>query len=166
MVEAAVHKGIKSYDVARASWLNNINNNSNFNANNRNVDNHNRVRGIARHAESSHRYDLWQKLCSYQNIELAFKKARKHKTLRPCVIEFEKELSANLCLLRTELLLHSYSPRPLETFILRDPKTRKISKSDQRNQQSGVWCSYQSSQRNQRASPRDEPASGKKLSFD
>ena len=29
-------------------------------------------------------YDnLWEKLCSYENLELAFRKARKHKTLKP-----------------------------------------------------------------------------------
>ena len=31
--------------------------------------------------------------------------------------------------LRTELLLHSYRPKPLTTFVIRDPKTRTISKS-------------------------------------
>lgn len=77
--------------------------------------------------------DLWQELCSYSNLELVFKRARKHKTLRPYVIEFEDNLVDNLSLLRTELLLHSYKPKPLETFILRDPKTRKISKSDFRD---------------------------------
>lgn len=73
--------------------------------------------------------NLWQELCSDKNLELAFKKARKHKTLKPYVIEFEEDLVNNLMLLRTELLLHSYKPKMLETFILRDPKTRKISKS-------------------------------------
>ena len=63
------------------------------------------------------------------NLDLAFRKARKHKTLKPYVMEFESNLSENLSLLQTELLLHSYQPRALETFILRDPKTRKISKS-------------------------------------
>ena len=77
--------------------------------------------------------ELWERLCSYQNLELAFKKARKHKTLKPYVIEFEKKLQDNLLLLRTELLLHSYRPQPLRTFILRDPKTRKISKSEFRD---------------------------------
>ena len=77
--------------------------------------------------------DLWKDLCSYKNLELAFKNARKHKTLKPYVIDFEANLSKNLSLLRTELLLHSYRPKPLETFILRDPKTRKISKSDFRD---------------------------------
>ena len=77
--------------------------------------------------------DLWQELCSYANLDLAFKKARKHKTLNIYVIEFEKNLKNNLLTLRTELLLHAYRPKPLETFIIKDPKTRKISKSDFRD---------------------------------
>lgn len=78
-------------------------------------------------------HDLWHELCSYSNLELAFKRARKHKTLKPYVIAFGANLKNNLSLLRTELLLHSYTPKPLEIFILRDPKTRKISKSDFRD---------------------------------
>lgn len=74
--------------------------------------------------------NLYESLCSYDNLELAFKKARKGKTLKTYVIDFEKKLKQNLSRLRTELLLHAYTPKPLETFILRDPKTRKISKSD------------------------------------
>ena len=77
--------------------------------------------------------NLYQDLCSYNNLRLAFKKARKRKTLKPYVIEFEKDLKNNLLQLRTELLLHSYRPMPLKTFILRDPKTRKISRSEFRD---------------------------------
>lgn len=77
--------------------------------------------------------NLWQKLCSYENLELAFKKARKNKTLKSYVINFEKELNQNLAMLRSELLLHSYRPNPLINFIIHDPKTRKISKSDFRD---------------------------------
>ena len=77
--------------------------------------------------------DLWKELCSTNHLELAYKKARKHKTLRPCVLEFEENFAENLDMLRTELLFHLYKPRPLKTFILRDPKTRKISKSDFRD---------------------------------
>jgi len=77
--------------------------------------------------------DLWQELCSYDNLELAYKKARKHKTTKDYVIEFEKDLENNLLLLRSELLLHSYNPQPLVNFIVRDPKTRKISKSEFRD---------------------------------
>ena len=79
-------------------------------------------------------YDnLWQEICSYDNLELAYARARKHKTLKPYVVEFEKELKDNLFLLRSELLFHSYRPKPLKTFIVCDPKTRKISKSDFRD---------------------------------
>lgn len=77
--------------------------------------------------------NLWEELYSYENLELAFRKARKHKTLKPYVIEFEKNLKGNLLQLRTELLIHAYKPRSLKTFILRDPKTRKISKSEFRD---------------------------------
>ena len=73
--------------------------------------------------------DLYAQLCSYENLELAFRKARKGKTLKLYVIEFEKNLDVNLIQLQQELLFHTYRPRPLETFILSDPKTRKISKS-------------------------------------
>jgi retron-type reverse transcriptase len=124
--------------VARVGRLNNFNNNSNFNASNRNIDNNNiRVRGIAQSIAETiimkKPRDLWQELCSHKNFELAWRKARKHKTKKQYVIDFEKNLAENLALLRTELLLHSYRPLPLKTFILRDPKTRVISKSDFRD---------------------------------
>ncbi len=79
------------------------------------------------------RRDLWQDLCSYDNLLLAFKKARKHKTTKDYVLNFEKDLQPNFLLLRSELLLHSYRPKPVVSFIIRDPKTRKISKSDFRD---------------------------------
>ena len=72
---------------------------------------------------------LYQKLCSKENIALAFIKAKKRKSRKPYVIEFEKKLSENLESIRLELLDESYKPRPLKTFIVREPKTRKIRKS-------------------------------------
>jgi len=77
--------------------------------------------------------NLYSDICSYNNLFFAYLKARKGKTKKDYVIEFEKNLSDNLNSLRTELLLHSYEPKPLKTFILRDPKTRKISKSNFRD---------------------------------
>jgi len=77
--------------------------------------------------------NLWQGLCSYENLEKAFEKARKGKTFKPYVVQFEKDLDKNLNQLRIELLFHAYSPRSLKTFIIHDPKTRKISKSDFRD---------------------------------
>ncbi len=114
--------------------MNNFNNNSNFNANDRNINNNNRVRGIAQNSAeilvlTNHHRDLWKELCSYENLIEAFKKARKHKTLKSYVQEFEKNLKENLLQLRMELIFYSYKPKPLETFILHDPKTRVISKS-------------------------------------
>mgnify|MGYP001570517252 CR=1 FL=1 len=77
--------------------------------------------------------NLYQEICSFDNLLLAFKKARKRKSSKAYVIEFEKDLKNNLNLLRIELLLHSYKPKPLKNFIIRDPKSRKISKSDFRD---------------------------------
>ena len=77
--------------------------------------------------------NLYQTVCSWENLVLAWKKARKGKTLKQYVIDFEKDLKSNLVILRVELLLHAYHPRPLQTFILRDPKTRTISVSDFRD---------------------------------
>lgn len=77
--------------------------------------------------------NLWSKLCSFDNLFLAYKKARKHKTQKPYTILFEKELLANLFALQSELEKDTYKPRPLITFTIRDPKTRKISKSDFRD---------------------------------
>ncbi|MBI1968842.1 group II intron reverse transcriptase domain-containing protein, partial [Candidatus Woesearchaeota archaeon] len=73
--------------------------------------------------------DAYEELCSLENLTFAFKRARRGKTLKPYVVEFEEKLKENLMQLRTELLLQTYHPQPLKTFILRDPKTRKISKS-------------------------------------
>jgi len=77
--------------------------------------------------------DIYEELYSYDNLEVAFQRARKGKTLKDYVINFEKDLQVNLQKLRIELLMHTYQPKPLKTFILRDPKTRKISKSDFRD---------------------------------
>jgi len=77
--------------------------------------------------------ELYKEMCSYKNLELAYKKARKGKTAKLYVLEFEKSLKENLLTLQSELLFHTYKPKPLKTFILRDPKTRKISKSDFRD---------------------------------
>lgn len=77
--------------------------------------------------------NLYQKIHSFNNLFLAWQKARKGKTRKQYVIEFERSLKENLLKLQRELQSQTYKPLPLETFILRDPKTRKISKSDFRD---------------------------------
>jgi len=73
--------------------------------------------------------NLYSKIINLKNIFLAYKKARKGKTKKPDVLEFEQNLENNLLKLQEELINQTYKPEPLKTFILRDPKTRKISKS-------------------------------------
>ena len=77
--------------------------------------------------------NLYKKLCSMNNLANAWRKARKGKTKKPYVIEFEKNIRENLLNLREELLTQNYKPKPLITFTIRDPKTRKISKADFRD---------------------------------
>lgn len=63
---------------------------------------------------------------SWQNIVLAFKKARKGKTKKDYVRKFEKNLLENLEQLQFELMSGIYKPKQLVNFVIRDPKTRKI----------------------------------------
>ena len=73
--------------------------------------------------------NLYSDTISLKNLVLAWRKARKHKTKKLYVIEFKKYLRENMLKLHEELKSQTYKPEPLKTFILRDPKTRKISKS-------------------------------------
>jgi len=77
--------------------------------------------------------NLYDKIISFGNLFLAWRNARKGKTKKDYVIEFEKDLIKNLLDLYEELKNQTYKPKPLINFILRDPKTRKISKSDFRD---------------------------------
>jgi len=70
--------------------------------------------------------NLYSKLCSLENLELAFKKAKKDKTHLPYVIQFEENLDKELMGLHKELISFAYKPNQPKRFIIRDPKTRKI----------------------------------------
>ena len=48
--------------------------------------------------------NLYKKLCSKENIFLAYEKARKGKRKKESVIEFEKNLKENLLALQKELI--------------------------------------------------------------
>jgi len=75
----------------------------------------------------------YEQLTSYENLESAFIKARKGKTLKDYVVEFEADMKQNLLDLQFELQAFTYRPRPIKTFIVKDPKTRKIGASDFRD---------------------------------
>jgi len=77
--------------------------------------------------------NFYEKIISLENLILAYKKAKKGKTKKDYVIKFEENLAYNLKILYDELKNRTYFPKPLETFILRDPKTRRISKADFRD---------------------------------
>jgi len=77
--------------------------------------------------------NIYYKIYKWENLFLAFKKARKKKSKKQYVKTFEKNLVENLQQLQFELMTKTYKPNPLKTFILRDPKTRKISVSDFRD---------------------------------
>ena len=77
--------------------------------------------------------NIYQEIYSINNLILAWKKARKRKTRKDYVIEFETNLDENILKLHEELKSQTYKPKQLKTFILRDPKTRKINKSDFRD---------------------------------
>ncbi|HLC32547.1 MAG TPA: reverse transcriptase/maturase family protein [Candidatus Nanoarchaeia archaeon] len=73
------------------------------------------------------------KLISIANLKEAYEKARKRKSRNQAVQEFDKHWQLHLVQLYKELKTGTYSPKPLKTFILRDPKTRTISVSDFRD---------------------------------
>lgn len=77
--------------------------------------------------------NLYYNFYNISNLLLAWRKARKGKTNKIYVKEFEKDLIRNLLKLYEELKTQTYFHNPLKTFVLRDPKTRKISKSEFRD---------------------------------
>lgn len=77
--------------------------------------------------------NLYNRLCSWENLHNAYLKACLHKSCNPKIQEFDKHWRLNLCILMRELRTRTYNPARLNTFILRDPKTRKICVSDFRD---------------------------------
>ena len=70
--------------------------------------------------------NIYGNIYSYENLELAFKKAKLGKSAKSYVKEFEENLEIELIKLKYELETLTYKPRPHIKFIVRDPKTRKI----------------------------------------
>jgi RNA-directed DNA polymerase len=77
--------------------------------------------------------NLYPKIYDFDNLYLAYQNARKGKTKKNYITEFEKNLEQNLLDLQFELQTQTYTPRPIVTFLIRDPKTRKVSKADFRD---------------------------------
>lgn len=72
---------------------------------------------------------LYEKLYSIENLLSAFAKARKGKSKKNYVVNFESNLEKNIAMLQRDLRLNKYNPSRLRKFIIRDPKTRTIHSS-------------------------------------
>lgn len=69
---------------------------------------------------------LFEKICSFENLYLAYLKARKCRRYRRYVLEFNYNLEENLLKLQRELLTHIYQHGLYREFIVCDSKKRKI----------------------------------------
>jgi hypothetical protein len=77
--------------------------------------------------------NLFNKTCSFENLHLAYLKARKSKRYRPYVLEFSYNLEENLLNLQKDLLNLTYQPGPYRQFIVCDSKKRLIKAPDFRD---------------------------------
>jgi retron-type reverse transcriptase len=70
---------------------------------------------------------LYPQIVDFENLYLAFRKARKGKRNRLEVAAFEFDLEANLFQLQEELAARTYAPGPYRNFFIRERKLRLIS---------------------------------------
>ena len=70
---------------------------------------------------------IWEKITSFENLLLAFKKSAKGRRSRASVAEFKLNLEENLLKLQRELKEGGYKPGRYISFHIHDPKKRLIS---------------------------------------
>ena len=70
---------------------------------------------------------LWQQLCSWDNLLLAYRKARRGKRQQAEIQAFGFNLEYELSQIRRELLEHNFHPGGFQQFYIQDRKTRLIS---------------------------------------
>lgn len=73
--------------------------------------------------------NLYPKICEFENLYLAFRKARRGKRSRPDVAAFEHDLELELIQLQDELLSERYRPGPYRHFTIYEGKPRRISRA-------------------------------------
>lgn len=72
---------------------------------------------------------IYKQVYSTDNLTSAFQKARKGKSKKNYVVNFELDLERNIGVLQRDLKFKIYKPSRLNKFIIRDPKTRTIHSS-------------------------------------
>ncbi len=70
--------------------------------------------------------NLFEKICSFENLHLAYLKARKCKRYRNNVLQFSYNLERNLLILQSKLLNQSYQHGSYCSFVICDSKKRQI----------------------------------------
>ena len=70
---------------------------------------------------------MYQKICSWQNLRTAYRKASKGKRGRLAAAAFEYNLADNLLALQEDLLERTYQPGGYHSFFIHEPKRRLIS---------------------------------------
>lgn len=71
--------------------------------------------------------NLYPQVHTWENLELAYRKARKGKRARDPVAAFEFDRERNLVELQEELRQKTYRPGPYHSFVIHEPKRRLIS---------------------------------------
>lgn len=70
---------------------------------------------------------LYPQVCDFENLYLAYRKARKGKRGKAYVAEFERGYEEQLFALQKELQDKTYRPGRYASFFVHEPKKRKIS---------------------------------------
>jgi retron-type reverse transcriptase len=70
---------------------------------------------------------LWPRLTTFENLWLAYRKARRGKRHGAEVAAFEYDLEGQVLVLQRELAERNYRPGPYVTFTIHEPKPRFIS---------------------------------------
>lgn len=70
---------------------------------------------------------LYPQITDFANLDEAWHKARRGKRTKEAAARFEENAEGEMFRLQRELRDHSYRPGPYRTFIVYDPKQRKIS---------------------------------------
>lgn len=71
--------------------------------------------------------NLYCQVCDWENLLLAFRRARRGKRDKPDVCSFEFNVEEELLRLQDELLEGTYTPGEYHHFLIHDPKERVIS---------------------------------------
>jgi len=70
---------------------------------------------------------LYRQVYAFENLYIAFRRARRGKRDRPAVAAFEFDLERNLLRLQEEVRAQTYRPGAYTNFYIREPKRRLVS---------------------------------------